>query len=247
MRRLQDFSALTFDCYGTLIDWESGIWNALQPLLTSSTKLIDRQDVLEEFAREEGRLQQTNPTLAYPRILELVHERLASTFDVPATSAMHEGFGRSVRLWPAFPDSASALKRLQQSFRLVILSNVDRKSFSASNDKLDIEFDAVYTAEDIGSYKPSPANFEYLLDHVKSDLSMERNDLLHTAQSMFHDHVPAMNFGLATAWIDRQNLAGGGRWGATAVVPDRPQPDFRFTSLEEMADAVETGLPPNMA
>lgn len=245
MRRLHDYSALSFDCYGTLIDWESGIWNAFLPVLISNDAVIDRQDVLREFANEEGRLQQAHPTLAYPRILELVHERLATTFGLSAATAMREGFGESVRRWPAFPDSAPALKRLQRRFRLVILSNVDRQSFAASNDKLDVEFDAVYTAEDIGSYKPSPANFEYLIEHVKSDLSLERTDILHTAQSMFHDHVPAKQFGLATAWIDRQNLAGGGGWGATAVVSDVPQPDFRFASLDEMADAVEADPPPH--
>ncbi len=245
MRRLHDYSALSFDCYGTLIDWESGIWNAFLPVLISNDAVIDRQDVLREFGKEEGRLQQSHPTLAYPRILELVHERLAATFGLSAGAAMHEDFGGSVRRWPAFPDSAPALKRLQRRFRLVILSNVDRRSLAASNEKLDVEFDAVYTAEDIGSYKPSPGNFEYLLERVKSDLSLEPTEILHTAQSMFHDLVPAKHFGLATAWIDRQNLAGDGGWGATPIVSDLPQPDFRFASLDEMADAVEADPPPN--
>ena len=143
--------------------------------------------------------------------------------------------------WPAFPDTADALRYLKTRYRLVILSNVSRDGFAASNRKLGVEFDAVYTAQDIGSYKPAPANFEYLLEHLRRDLGLDKQDILHTAQSLFHDHVPAKSFGLATAWIDRQRLSETGNWGATAKLDELPTTDFLFHSMGEMAAAVAAG------
>ena len=112
-----------------------------------------------------------------------------------------------------------------------------REGIAASARELGVEFDALYTAEDIGSYKPSDANFQYLIDHLKSDFGLERAEILHTAQSLHHDHVPANRFGLASAWIDRQRLSEGGDWGATARVAAMPRLDFVFFTLGEMADA----------
>jgi 2-haloalkanoic acid dehalogenase type II len=120
----------------------------------------------------------------------------------------------------------------------VILSNVNRDGFAASNRKLGVEFDAVYTAEDIGAYKPDPANFEFLLEHLRVDLGLQPADILHTAQSLFHDHLPAQKVGLATAWIDRQRLSKDGDWGATARLDKVPKTDFLFHSMAEMASAV---------
>ena len=134
-------------------------------------------------------------------------------------------------LWPAFPDTADALRALERHYRLVILSNVHRDGFAASNRKLGVEFDAIYTAQDIGSYKPADANFEYLLSHLKSDFGLEKADILHTAQSLHHDHTPARRFGLANAWIDRQRLSEGGSWGATEKVEAMPETDFVFFSM----------------
>jgi FMN phosphatase YigB (HAD superfamily) len=122
----------------------------------------------------------------------------------------------------------------------VILSNVHRDGFAASNRKLGVEFDAIYTAQDVGSYKPAPANFEYLLTHLDKDLGLSAGDVLHTAQSLHHDHVQARAFGLANAWIDRQGLSKGGDWGATASVAQRPETDYVFYSMMEMAEAVQT-------
>lgn len=120
----------------------------------------------------------------------------------------------------------------------MILSNVNRDGFAASNRKLGVSFDAVYTAEDVGSYKPAMRNFEYMLEHLRADHDVSRDEILHTAQSLFHDHVPAERAGLARAWIDRQRLSEGGSWGATARVEDRPKADFVFPSLGAMAEAV---------
>ncbi len=237
--RLADFSALTFDCYGTLIDWESGIWDALQPLLMESgCAEITRAAALQAFAEEESGQQAQTPDMLYPKLLERVHGTLARRFGLRSTAALDAAFGASLPHWPAFPDSADALRVLKAHYKLVILSNVNRDGFAASNRKLGVAFDAIYTAEDVGSYKPAPANFEYMLDRLRGDFGLDAPDILHTAQSLFHDHVPARAFGLANAWIDRQGLSGGGDWGATAVVGEKPQFDFLFPDMASMARAM---------
>jgi 2-haloalkanoic acid dehalogenase type II len=236
---LGKFKVLTFDCYGTLIDWETGIWDAFQPLIMSNTgSELTRDEVLEAFAVFENRSEVETPGLAYPEVLRAVHGAVAARFGLRSTPEMDAVFGGSVPLWPAFADTADALRFLKKRFKLVILSNVDRDGFSASRRKLGVDFDAVYTAEDIGTYKPDPGNFQYLLTRLREDHGLEKADILHTAQSLFHDHIPARKFGLATAWIDRQRLSETGKWGATARLDEMPETDFLFHSLAEMAAAV---------
>lgn len=242
--RLSDFEALTFDCYGTLIDWESGIWDALQPLvMRSGRRDVTRALALEAFSEIEHRQQSETPDMPYPEVLARAHAGIAGRFDLETAPELDAAFGASVGHWPAFPDTADALRYLKTRYRLVILSNVDRASFYESNQKLGVRFDAVYTAQDIGSYKPSSANFEYMLHRLREEHELEPTDVLHTAQSLFHDHVPAKKLGLANAWIDRQRLSEGGGWGATAAPDARPETDFVFFTMGEMADAVrlETG------
>jgi 2-haloalkanoic acid dehalogenase type II len=236
-RPLTDYRALSFDCYGTLIDWETGIWDAFGPLLSANrTSDIARKAILETFGRLEAEHQARTPGLPYRQVLSQVHEASARHFGLATTDELDVAFGESVPHWPAFADTPGALRHLKQHYRLVILSNVDRKSFAASNRKLGVEFDAVYTAEEIGSYKPDPANFRYMLSRIKQDFGLQPTDLLHTAQSLFHDHVPAIRLGLSSAWIDRQRLSEGGEWGATARVEDRPSPDYVFLTLTAMVD-----------
>lgn len=238
-KKLTDYAALTFDCYGTLIDWESGIWDALQPLLMANREDgVSRDAALRLFAEVESAQQAATPGRVYPEILRHVHITMAERLNLVTTEEMDVTFGASVPHWPAFPDSADALRMLQHHFKLVILSNVHRDGFAGSNRKLGVHFDAVYTAQDIGSYKPAPANFDHMLTHLKNDLNVAPGDILHTAQSLFHDHVPATKAGLATAWIDRQRLADGGSTGATAEVAERPEVDFRFLTMGAMAQAV---------
>jgi 2-haloalkanoic acid dehalogenase type II len=197
-----------------------------------------RDSILEAFARLEVRQQQATPDMAYSDLLAEVHGQLAAEWAVPRDPAEDAAFGRSIADWPAFPDSVEALRYLKQHFRLIILSNVDRTSFKATNERLGVTFDAIYTAQDIGSYKPDPRNFAYLVDRVTQQ-GTPREKLLHVAQSLFHDHVPAQAIGLPTAWIDRRHNAGG--WGATSPVPSGFRYDFRFTSLAELADAHRSG------
>jgi len=237
--RLTDFKVLTFDCYGTLIDWESGIWDAFQPLLmTNACETVTRTLALEAFAGFETRQEKETPGMSYPKLLARVHRATAEHFGLDTNGDLDEAFGQSISLWPAFPDTADALRILKRHYKLVILSNVNRDGFAASNRKLGVAFDAIYTAEDVGSYKPDPRNFDYLLEHLGADLGLESTDVLHTAQSLHHDHIQAKAHGLANAWVDRQRLSEGGHWGATAVVNERPETDFVFFSMMEMANAV---------
>ncbi len=258
-RGLKDFDVLSFDCYGTLIDWESGIYSALKPLLSrggvnssqpddaategrglSRTDVVlSRDAVLEAFGRLETRQQEKTPEMLYPELLVAVHRQLAIEWGVAADLAEDAAFGRSIADWPAFPDTVEALRYLQQHFRLIILSNVDRSSFAATNDRLKVAFDAVYTAQDIGSYKPDQRNFHYLVDRV-AEQGIAKERILHVAQSLFHDHVPAQALGIASAWIDRRHDASG--WGATAPVSPDVRYNFRFTSLGALADAHRLGV-----
>lgn len=238
-KSLLSFSTLSFDCYGTLIDWETGIWDALQPLLAANNvDWITRQKALIAYAKAESNQQALAPDLYYPVLLSKVHQAIADVFELQSTETLNKEFGQSVHNWPAFPDTADALRILTKHYRLVILSNIHVEGITVSCRKLGVDFDAVYTAEDIGSYKPSPKNFEYMLEHLKTSLGVEKADILHTAQSLFHDHVPARRFGLSNAWIDRQHLADREAWGATMEVGEMPEYDFRFVTLEEMAEAV---------
>ena len=154
MPRLTDYGVLTFDCYGTLIDWETGIWDALQPLIMENDDAgVTRAAALGAFAKCESRQEQATPGLRYPELLSRVHRRIAETFGMQTDVPLDEAFGASVPHWPAFPDTADALRALQRHYKLVILSNVHRDGIAASNRKLGVDFDAIYTAEGIGSYK----------------------------------------------------------------------------------------------
>ena len=232
--RLTDFKVLTFDCYGTLIDWETGILRALAPLLRQDR--VRRRDdaVLADFARHESAQQALTPDLLYSDLLALVHRRLAAEWGVPASQEADQAFGRSVGDWPAFADTAAALAYLKQFYALVILSNVDRCSFAASNRRLGIAFDAVYTAEEIGSYKPDLRNFRYLIDAL-GRRGHAPSAMLHVAQSLYHDHAPANAVGLRSAWIDRRRGTAGS--GATPPPSAPVHWDFQFGSPAELVDA----------
>ena len=234
-----DFKVLTFDCYGTLIDWETGLLEALSPLAKAAATPLSPDVTLATHSRHESEQERSTPTRRYSDLLATVHKRLAEEWMVPTRWEDSLTYGRSIKNWPAFPDSAAALAALKQKYRLVILSNVDNESFAFSNTKLGVQFDAIYTAEDIGSYKPSRRNFEYMLEKLKA-MGVNKADILHTAQSLYHDHQPAKELGLATCWIDRRHARGGG-FGATVKPEIMPQVDFRFTSMAEFADAATAG------
>ena len=230
--KLSQFTALSFDCYGTLIDWEAGLGRALEQLRERSGKTTD--ELLEVFGRIEHQLEGEHPGLRYSDLLVRVHQRLSNELGVDEDADAARAFGDSVGDWPAFPDVPEALRYLKQHFRLIILSNVDRASFARSNERLGVAFDHVFTAEDIGSYKPSLRNFDYMLERL-AEQGIAKNELLHVAQSLFHDHAPANRLGIASAWIDRRHGKSGS--GATPLPEPLPHFDFRFTSLGELAEA----------
>jgi len=232
--KLTDFKALTFDCYGTLIDWESGMIAALAPLTAKLAGRLSRDEILQAHARHEAAQQAQTPAKPYRELLAIVYRRLAEEWGVAVSWSECLSYGRSVKDWPAFPDSAAALLYLKQHYKLIILSNVDNESFSASNDRLQVAFDAIYTAEDIGSYKPSDRNFDYMLAKIET-LGLSKARVLHTAESLFHDHAPANRFGLANCWIYRRHDKQG--FGATMDPGAMPRYDFRFNSMADLAKA----------
>ena len=232
--RLSDFSTLTFDCYGTLIDWESGMVAALKPLTDRLSPKLPRNAILQAHARHESEQQRATPFKPYRDVLAIVYKRLAEEWDVPVTWDECRAYGRSVGDWPAFPDSADALAYLKQHFRLVILSNVDNESFALSNRRLGVTFDAIYTAEETGAYKPSLTGFHYMLEKLAAR-GIGRDRILHTAESLFHDHGPANDLGLASCWIHRRHADEG--FGATMDPGKTPHYDFRFTSMASLAEA----------
>ena len=237
--KLSDFKALTFDCYGTLIDWETGMFDALKPLTEMAGRTLTRDEVLEAHARHESSQQLQTPAKSYRDLLPIVYKRLAEEWSVSVSWAECVAYGQSVKNWPAFPDSAEALAYLKQHYKLVILSNVDNESFAASNAKLGVAFDAIYTAEDVGSYKPSARNFDYMLDKLRS-LKIGKEQILHTAESMFHDHGPANRHGLSSCWIYRRHDKQG--FGATMNPGAMPEVNFRFNSMAELVAAHKAEL-----
>lgn len=235
---LRDYSALSFDVYGTLIDWESGMLAGLRPLTDRLQTGMPDDAVLEMHARHESTAQAQTPARRYPELLATVYRRCAEELGIAVSWDECETYGASVHDWPAFPDSAEALAYLKRHYRMIVLSNVDNRSFAGSAEKLGIAWDGVFTAEDVGSYKPSQRNFDYLLAGIER-LGIPRRALLHTAESMFHDHVPARANGLDNAWIYRRHAKQG--FGATMDPGKLAETAFRFDSLKDMAEAHESG------
>ena len=230
------YKFLSFDCYGTLIDWETGIWNAFQRIVLLNNRAdLSKEKVLSHFAELEEAQQTNTPSMLYPEVLYNVHQQFAKRNNLKSNEELDKEFGNSVPYWPAFADSADALRKLKTKFKLIILSNVNDAGFADSNRRLGVEFDAIYTAEQIGSYKPNPANFEYMLKSVKQTFGIKKDSILHVAQSLFHDHIPAKVVGMSTVWIDRQNLSKNGNWGATKVVDNPPKADAIFENLMSFA------------
>ena len=220
------FDALSFDCYGTLIDWEAGLLAALRVALPGA-KDVDDDVLLELFARHEGDIERSYQP--YRRVLADSLRRIASELDLTAGDGAVAVFSESVRDWPAFPDSAGALRRLKERFRLAVITNCDTDLFAASNARLGVSFDWIVTAEMARSYKPDHKPFALAFQTIP----VARERILHVAQSLHHDHVPAKQLGMTTVWIDRRDGRGG--FGATR--PAAAVPDARFPSMEAFAES----------
>ncbi|KAF6802405.1 haloacid dehalogenase protein [Colletotrichum sojae] len=246
-RTLSSYGCLTFDCFGTLVDWESGVFASLSELtaqLDPSHPLRDnRSGTIQLFAKHEGRRVREQPTEIYQRILEDVYGDVARELGVEAPDDQAaKRFAAGIAEWAAFPDTVAALNRLKKNFKLVILSNVDRASFAGTlaGPLREVEFDAIYTAQDIGTYKPDPRNFEYLVEHLAKDLGVRREDIIHTAYSFPHDLVPAKkHVGIVGAWIERGEEVPTVMGGKLEDVPEEYRPLWQFKSLRDMADATD--------
>jgi 2-haloacid dehalogenase len=216
------FDVLTFDCYGTLIDWEAGILAGLHRVLEARGLAVDDEDLLQRYARHEAAIE-SGAYLRYREVLARALRGVCAEVGVEPTAEEAVAFGGSVGDWPAFPDSPAALARLAQRFRLAVITNCDDDLFAASNRRLGVTFDWVITAQQVGGYKPDPRGFEVAFGRM--DVPRER--ILHVAQSLFHDHVPAQELGMTTAWIDRRHdRPGGGATPPASAVPDLVAPDM---------------------
>ena len=222
------FDVLTFDCYGTLIDWESGLLAALRRALPALGG-VDDDALLESYARYEADAERP-PYRRYRDVLATGVRGVAADNGVEVADGAVAAFSESVRDWPAFPDSAGALERLHERFRLGVITNCDTDLFAASNERLGVPFDWVVTAEMARSYKPGLAGFELAF----ATIPVPRDRILHVAQSLFHDHVPARQLGLASVWIDRRHDRPGS--GATPVAD--ASPDATYPSMRAFADDV---------
>jgi 2-haloalkanoic acid dehalogenase type II len=250
-RSLTSFQALSFDVYATLIDWETGIFRAFSPLNKRLPPTHpfrnNRRALLELYTQLEGELEHTHPTMQYNTLLGLVYESVAAKLGVvdiiedDTLANEMEIFGDSVGAWPAFPDTVAALKVLGKYYKLIILSNVNNANIERTRigPLESTTFSATYTAQEIGSYKPDLHNFDYMIKHAKTELGVEKEQILHTAQALKHDHVPAKKAGLASCWIERsgdETIIGGKK-------DDFNEGDlellFRYQTLGDMAKAVE--------
>lgn len=221
------FAALTFDCYGTLIDWEAGIIAALGGLLAAQGVELSDDDVLEAHARHEARIAE-GTFRSYREVLVEVGRAVCEEHGLVPSEPALAAFGGSVAAWPAFGDSAAALARLASRYQLGVITNCDDDLFAASNRQLGVTFDPIVTAQQVGSYKPSARNFEAMFER----LALPRERILHVAQSLYHDHVPAKQLGLTTVWVDRR----AGKTGSGATPPARAVPDLIVPDMATLAD-----------
>jgi 2-haloacid dehalogenase len=225
------FDVLTFDCYGTLIDWEAGLLAALRAPLLAHGIVTPDDAVLEAFARHEAELE-AGPYQPYREVLGGVLEAMLGHFGQAATRDERAAFGGSVADWPAFADSPAALARLHERFKLGVITNCDDDLFAASEARLGVSFDWVVTAQETRRYKPNPRGFELMFKRV----GLPPARILHVAQSLFHDHVPAKRLGLSTVWVDRR----GGQPGSGATPRATAKPDL---TVPDMATLAELAVP----
>ena len=237
--------ALSFDIYGTLLDWENGIAQSARATSLGPYLPKDHKQLMLDIEKHDTTVQRENPTMRQTDIIAEGLQRYAKELKVVEDGKLTQDqveqackdYGGKIGTYPAFPDTVAAMQKLGKHYKLIPLSNVDHKSFDeALTTSLNgVHFDAIYTAEDIGSYKPDPRNFRYLLEHVKSDFGVENDELCHVAQSLFHDHRPAKEFEIQSVWVDRKGFMGG-----------NPQEDsehfgykLKVDTLGELADIVE--------
>jgi len=222
------FEILTFDCYGTLINWEAGILSALHRVLSSHGRNIDDATLLKLYGDFELRSEQ-GVFRPYREVLESVVRQFGTEFQFTPTAEEVRSLPESLPTWKPWPDTVAALRQLKTRFRLAILSNVDDDLFAGTRPQLGVDFDEVITAQQAQAYKPSLKLFELALSRVHTPA----HRVLHVGQSIYHDVIPAQSLGLATVWVNRPSA----RPGVGAVKAAEAQPDLTVSSVAELAAA----------
>ena len=221
MLDFNQFEWLSFDCYGTLVDWETGISGTADEVLASHGVRMSREEILALFAEVEPRVQQgTGGFLKYRDVLRRVMGLMGSELGVEFSESELGCLADTLPEWPVFPDTVGALKALKSLYRLAVISNVDDDLFARTAEGLGVEFDVVVTAEQVGSYKPDLRNFEV----ARERMGVEKGRWLHVAESRYHDIGPANRLGIASVWVNRVDRGGGTR--RTEAVPDLEVPDL---------------------
>jgi 2-haloacid dehalogenase len=224
------FTAISFDCYGTLIDWESGILPTLRAMLANHGKSLPDADILGLYGEFEAGAE-SGPYQSYRNVLQSVVREFADRFHFQASDAEIRSLHESVPAWLPFPDTVPALRELKKRYRLVVISNIDDALFAKTRRRLDVEFDGVITAEQAKSYKPSLNNFQMAL----RALALAPDQLLHAGQSIYHDVIPARSLGIATVWVNRKSARPGiGAVRAAAGHPDMEVPDLASLTIAAM-------------
>jgi len=226
MLDFDEFKVLTFDCYGTLIDWETGIIEVLRPVLSKHAITISDEEILELYAEFES-LIENKEYVNYRIILKAVMKEISNRFGfAPALTAL-DVLSESIRNWKPFPDTIEALRAFRKKYNLAIISNIDDDLFSYTAEQLEVPFDWVITAEQAKSYKPSLNNFYYAFQKI----DVHPNKILHVAQSIHHDIIPAQKLGLKTVWVNRRS----GKKGFGAIPPGEAQFDLEVPDLKTLA------------
>src|SRR6202795_4656645 len=230
------FTTISFDCYGTLIDWESGILPVLRAVLGNHGQRLTSAAILELYAEFEAQAE-TGPYQTYRDVLQSVVRSFADRFKFQASSSEIHSLHESVGKWLPFPDTVPALRQLQRRYKLAVISNIDDDLFAETQKHLGVEFDGVITAEQAGSYKPAVSNFQIALRR----LAISPGELLHAAQSIYHDVVPARSLGIATAWVNRKSARPGiGAVRGSAALASEKRADLEVPDLASLATAVLT-------
>ncbi len=231
MLDFNQFEVVSFDCYGTLIDWESGILPVLRQLLSNREIDLSDDGTLEMFAEFESELEKDQSNyIKYRKILQEIVEKLGQRFNFEPTETELNSLADSVKNWQPFPDTVAALQALKQKYKLAVISNIDDDLFAGTAKHLQVELDWVITAEQVRSYKPSTRNFEIAMDRM----GIAPEKLLHVAQSLYHDIVPAASMGISTVWVNRRQ----GKAGFGATLPASAQPDLEVPDLKTLVESI---------
>jgi len=221
------FKFISFDCYGTLIDWETGILSALRPLLEKHGAKLADAELLQLYGDLEAQAE-AGAYRSYREVLREVVCGLGQRLGFAASAAEQDSLPDSIAQWKPFPDTVDALRKLHSRFQLAIISNVDDDLFAASARQLGIEFDQVITAAQAGAYKPSPTIFRL----AQQGLGVSAREWLHAGQSIYHDVIPASSLGISTVWVNRPSA----RPGVGAVRQAIGTPDLEIRGLQELAE-----------